>query len=59
MDLRVLVTFVKLFQIIEFSLNYAKLATLAIKAYIGKCKINSAKMLPLVEIEPGTSCDPL
>ena len=28
---------------IEFSLNYTKLATLAIKAYVGKNKINSAK----------------
>ena len=28
---------------IEFSLNYTKLVTLAIKAYVGKSKINSAK----------------
>ena len=40
----------------EFSLNYTNLATLAIKAYVGKSKINSVKKrLPPV----GTSCDPL
>ena len=43
---------------IEFSLC-TKLATLAIKACVGKIKINSAKKLPPLGIEPGTSCDPL
>ena len=30
-------------QLIEFPLNYTKLATLAIKTYVGKSKINLAK----------------
>ena len=34
--------------------NYTKLAVLAIKAYVGKSKIDSAKKLPPVGIEPGT-----
>ena len=29
--------------IVEFFLNYTKVATLAIKAYVGKSKINLAK----------------
>ena len=36
-----------------------KLAMLATKAYVRKSKINSAKKLPLVGIEPMTSCDTL
>ena len=32
------------------------LTMLVIKAYVGKSKINSAKQLTLVGIEPGTSC---
>ena len=44
--------------LIEFFLNYTKLAMLAIKAYVGKSKINSTKKLPLVGIEPVTSGDP-
>ena len=36
----------------EFFLNYTKLAMLAIKSYIGKSKIKSAKKLPPVGIEP-------
>ena len=39
---------------IEFSLKYMILVTLAIKAYIGRSKINSAKKLPPVGIELGT-----
>ena len=39
---------------IKFSINYRKLATLAMKGYVGKSKINSSKKLPLVGIEPGT-----
>ena len=34
--------------------NYTKLAVLAIKAYVGKSKMDSAKTLPPVGIEPGT-----
>ena len=44
--------------LIEFFLNYTKLAMLAIKAYVEKSKINSTKKLPLVGIEPVTSGDP-
>ena len=40
-------------QPIEFFRNYTKLA---IKASVGKSKINSAKELPSVAIEPGTFC---
>ena len=32
----------------EFSLNYTKLATLAIKVYVGKSKINSAKNVTFI-----------
>ena len=38
---------------IEFSRNYTKLA---IKVYVGKSKINSAKKLPPLRIELVTSC---
>ena len=31
---------------LDFSLNYSNLATFAIKAYLGKSKINPAKKLP-------------
>ena len=37
-------------QLIEFPLDCTKLATLAIRAYLGKSIMN----LPLVEIKPGT-----
>ena len=36
--------------------NCTKLATFAIKVHVGKNKINSAKKLPPVGIEPGMSC---
>ena len=36
--------------------NLFKLASLAIKAYVEKGKLNSAKMLCPVGVEPATSC---
>ena len=44
---------------IDFSLNYTKLAKLAIKVYVGKSKISLEKMILPVGIEPATSYDPL
>ena len=44
---------------IELFLNYTKLATFAIKAYLGKKEINLAKILTPVGIESENSCDPL
>ena len=44
-------------KISKISLNYAKLATLAIKADVSEDKINSAKQLLPEEIELGTCCD--
>ena len=43
----------------EFSRNYIKLAMLALKAYVEEAKINSAKKLPPVGIEFGTSTIPV
>ena len=45
---------IELISTIEFSLNFIKLATLAVKAYVGKSKINSARKLHLVRVEHGT-----
>ena len=42
---------------IEVFCNYTKLAVLEAEAYVEKSKINSAKKLPPVRIEPGTPCD--
>ena len=44
---------------IEFSLNYTKLATLAIKAYVRKSKINSTKKSSPVGIKLRITGDPL
>ena len=44
---------------LEFSLNYKKLATWAIKVYVVRSKIKSAKKLSSVGIEPWTFCHPL
>ena len=43
----------KTLQLIEFSLNYTKLATLAIKAYMGKIKINSTKYVGIESVTLG------
>ena len=46
--------FYAMFWLFEFSLKYTKLATLAIKAYAGKSKINLAKIMLLpVKFESG------
>ena len=42
---------------IEVFCNYTKLAVLEAEAYVEKSKINLAKKLLPVRIEPGTPCD--
>ena len=45
--------------VVGFLRNYTQLSMLAIKAFVSKCKMNSVKKIPPMEIEPGTFCDPL
>ena len=39
--------------------SFPLITQFAIKAYVGKSKLNSAQKLPPMGIEPGASCDPL